>query len=400
VSQTTSIFRVRKDATKPFAAVWTSHMLVELFLLMPSALLPVFGAEFGLSIFQAGLLITVPNLCRLTITIPTGIFADKYGPRPLLILSMGVAGISALFLSQSTNALMLLFLLCALSISVTLYHSPGMSSISKLFPEQSERSSAVGLHGASGCLGQAVGTISLGLLLVSFGWRFPYLVFSIPLLAWTIILSRLRIPQFAKRIQTKRNPDSQASDQTKQSSLLTVSFMMLLFSMGLNALANNGALAFTTTFFTTSKHLSAETATIVFGVGPLIGIVGSLLAGYVAARLGDKNTLVLIYLGQIVFLLSMIVVPAIEFAALSYLIYQMFSAALWTPSTSMVASLTQNGGGGKAYSLFYLAGDTLGAIAPTIAAILIGVFGILSPFILAIALFACSGMIVKLMKQT
>lgn len=123
----TSLFRMRGEALKPFTAVWISHLLVEVFLLMHPALVPVFRSEFNLSIFQAGLLITIPTLCRLIIVIPTGIFADRFGSRPFIILSMLVAGVSALLISQFASTSVLLFSLSLIMISVTLYHPPGMS---------------------------------------------------------------------------------------------------------------------------------------------------------------------------------------------------------------------------------------------------------------------------------
>jgi MFS family permease len=166
-----SLLRVRSDTTRPFTVVWISHMLAEVFLLMHPALVPVFVYEFNLSLFEAGLLVTIPSLCRLAVTIPTGILADKLGPKRFIILSMLIGGVAGILVNQSANVYSLLVGLSLIMMSVTLYHPPGMSVIGRLFPNQAERSTAIGLHGASGSIGQALGTISLGLLL-TFGWRF------------------------------------------------------------------------------------------------------------------------------------------------------------------------------------------------------------------------------------
>jgi MFS family permease len=395
-------FGVRKDALKPFSVVWTSHLLVEIFLLMHPALVPVFRDEFNLSVFQAGLLIAIPSLCRLIIVLPTGIFADRFGPRPFIILSMAVSGLSAMFLSQSANVFVLLVSLSLIMISVTLYHPPGLSVMSRLFPEQAERSTAIGLHGASGCIGQSIGTMSLGLLLPQFGWRFGYLLFSIPLLMWTLALAKARMPQLSQRFDsaTKRNVSEEREAQTPipKKPYVTFGFTVLLLSMGLNALANSGIAVFMTTYLTSSQYLTVEVASIVFGAGPLIGIVGSIAAGYVSARLGDKNSLILIYLGQAVFLTGLIAIPSVPFAVVSFLMYAFFLAAVWTPSTSMVAGLMGKIGGGTAYSLFYFSGDALGAVSPLIAAILIESLNIFAPFVFAIALLSSCALLVRLIR--
>ena len=397
------VLGLRRDALKPFGAVWLSHLLVEVFLLMHPALVPVFIQEFSLSIFQAGLLIAIPSVCRLVIVIPTGVLADKYGSLPFIILSLLIGGVSALILSQTTSVLVLTFSITLIMISVTLYHPPGMSVVSALFPARKERSAAIGWHGASGCIGQSLGTISLGLLLAQYGWRFSYLLFTFPLLFWALALTRIRIPQLAR----KTNPEMRypaglevAHDLSRKTSFNRLGFFVLVSAMGLNGLANGGISAFMTTYLTSTQNLSVDVASIIFGVGPLIGIVGSIATGYVSARFGDKNSLMLIFLGQFVFLLGLIAVPFVFLAMLCFLMYQLFLHALWTPSTSMVASLMGKTGGGTAYSVFYFAHDLLGAGSPLMAAVLIerSGLGLVSPFIFATSLLFLCALLVRLIR--
>ena len=397
----TLVFRVRGEAARPFGVVWVSHLLVEIYLLMHPALLPVFRSEFGLSIFEAGLLVSVPSICRLVIVIPTGVFADRFGSKPFIVLSMLISGLSAVLLSQSSTAFVLLFSLSLIMISVTLYHPPGLSIVSRLFPEQAERSTAIGLHGASGCIGQSVGTISLGLLMPHIGWRNCYLLFSMPIIAWALAVARAKVPRLSRHAPKQ---ESQAQNVHKLShqagSAFSFGFFLLLSAMGLNALANSGVSAFMTTYLTLSEDLSVELASIIFGAGPLIGIVGSLGAGFLSARLGDRNALALFFLGQVVFLIGLIGIPYLPLATVSFLMYELFLAAIWTPASSMVTNLMGRTGGGTAYSLFYFAGDALGAISPLIAATLITGLNILAPFVFAIALLATSALLVMLIKAT
>jgi MFS family permease len=395
---------IRRDALKPFGAVWLSHLLVEVFLLMHPALVPVFMKEFNLSIFQAGLLVAVPSLCRLLIVIPIGVLADRYGSLPFIFLSVLVGGLSALALSQTTSVFILTVSITLIMTSVTLYHPPGMSIVSRLFPNQRERSGAIGWHGASGCIGQAIGTISLGLLLAGYGWRFSYMIFSFPLLLWAGILVRLRIPMLSGKPRSSEVSESAsveaADEHSKKGSVRKWGFFVLVSTMGLHALANGGISAFMTTYLTSAQNLSVEVASIIFGIGPLIGIVGSLSAGFVSARLGDRNSLILIYLGQFAFLLGLIAIHYVFLAMLSFLMYQLFMHALWTPSTSMVASLMGKTGGGTAYSLFYFAHDLLGAASPLVAALLIenSSFGVVSPFIFAVGLLFLCALMVRLIR--
>jgi MFS family permease len=369
---------------------------------MHPALVPVFMQEFGLSIFQAGLLIAIPSICRLVIVIPTGVLADKYGTLPFIILSLLIGGASALVLSQTTSVFILTLSIAFIMISVTLYHPPGMSAVSALFPAQKERSAAIGWHGASGCIGQSLGTISLGLLLAQHGWRFSYLLFAFPLLFWALTLTRIKIPQLARKTSHAgtRNPVGleTAEDFSQKGPFNRLGFFVLVSAMGLNGLANGGISTFMTTYLTSAQNLSVEAASIIFGAGPLIGIVGSIATGYISAKFGDKNSLVLVFSGQFVFLLGLVAIPFVFLAMLCFLMYQLFLHALWTPSTSMVASLMGKTGGGTAYSMFYFSHDLLGAASPLIAAVLIESLGLVSPFIFAMILLFLCALLVRLIR--
>lgn len=168
--------------------------------------------------------------------------------------------------------------------------------------------------------------------------------------------------------------------------------------MGLNALANGSVGAFMTTYLTSQRQLAVDVASIIFGAGPLIGIVGSLLGGILCSRLGEKNSLVLIYVGQATFLLGLITIPLTSVAIVSFFTYQLFSNAMWTPASSMVASLADTSSGGRAYSLYFLSSDGPGAISPLIAAVLITNFNIVFPFGFAVILLASNVLLVRLIS--
>lgn len=399
-----SLFKLRKGVVKPFSALWLSHLLVEIFLLMHPALIPLFRKEFGLSLFEAGLLITIPNVCRLIIDVSIGAFADRYGSRPFIVLSLIISSLSGLLMSQSSNAFVLIFGLSLVMIAVTLYHPPGLRVLGNLLPDQAERSRAIGMHGASGCIGQSLGTITLGLLLTQLGWRNCYLLLSIPILTWAFILARIRMPQFGKRSgvngpKTDEQPERPCINLIGKSSLLNLGFLLLVSSIGLNAMANSNVSAFMTTYLTSTENLSLDVASIIFGMGPVIGIIGSLAAGYLSSKFGDKVALTFFYLGQGIFLIGLTAVPHVVSVTFFFLMFHLFSAAVWIPAPSLVSSLVEKNRCGTAYSLFYFMENALGAIAPIVAALLIGGFGIMTPFFFAILLLVTSALMVQRIKM-
>jgi len=149
--------------------------------MMHAALIPVFIKEFGLSIFEAGMLVSIPQALSVSISLPYGVIIDRIDPRKLIALSLLMAGFGGLAVSRAGNFLTLLLPLSFIPLSSTIYHPPALTMVSELFPEE-KRSRILGIHAAGGTTGVAIGPITLGLILENFGWRFSYLVWCVPVL--------------------------------------------------------------------------------------------------------------------------------------------------------------------------------------------------------------------------
>src|SRR5512136_1509852 len=106
---------------KPLWMICTTHMFVEVYLLMQVALIPVIVQEFQLSLLEASLVATVPSFVALLLNIPSGFLADRFNPNQLLFASMVFEGFSGLLISQANNFWLLVIELSVLKISSPLY---------------------------------------------------------------------------------------------------------------------------------------------------------------------------------------------------------------------------------------------------------------------------------------
>jgi len=79
----------------PFIAASITHLMLEIFLFMHPAILPLLMREFNLNIVQAGLILTVPSIIRLSSNILGGALADKLDARYMLILGAVLSGSGA-----------------------------------------------------------------------------------------------------------------------------------------------------------------------------------------------------------------------------------------------------------------------------------------------------------------
>jgi len=116
-----------------------THTFIHVFTMMHAALIPVFIKEFDLSIFEAGLLISVPQALSVSISLPYGIIIDKIDPRKLIALSLLMSGFGGLAVSQARSFFTLLIPLSFIPLSSTVYHPPALTMVSELFPRGKEK---------------------------------------------------------------------------------------------------------------------------------------------------------------------------------------------------------------------------------------------------------------------
>ena len=143
---------------KPLWMICTTHMLLEIYLLIQVAIIPVLIEEFQLSLLEASLIATVPSFVQLLMNIPTGFLTERFSPNKLLFISMLIEGLSALLVSQTNTFWLLVLGVSLLKISSPVYHISGLSQISRL-AKSNQVNRSMGFHNAFGSLGSALGLV-------------------------------------------------------------------------------------------------------------------------------------------------------------------------------------------------------------------------------------------------
>lgn len=107
-----------------------------MFTMMHVALIPVFREEFKLSIYEAGLLVSIPQTISILISLPYGLIADRIDPRKLIALSLFITGFLGFFVSQSWSFIMLLASISFIPLSSSIYHPPALKMVSGIFSDK------------------------------------------------------------------------------------------------------------------------------------------------------------------------------------------------------------------------------------------------------------------------
>ncbi len=344
--------------------ICTTHMFVEVYLLMQVALIPVIVQEFQLSLLEASLVATVPSFVALLLNIPSGFLADRFSPNQLLFASMVFEGLSGLLISQANNFWLFVVELSVLKISSPLYHISGLSQISR-FAEPQKLGRSIGFHNALGNVGSAAGLISLTVFLSTVGWRWTYLFWSVPVMVWGLVIltsSHLR----NKRVE--RAVGEHSGRWTRWSLLFSSGFVILLTMVAVREVGTTGSQTFMTTYFVDSRGISEAAASFIFGLGPFVGIVGSVMGGYMCERIGAKNAFNWVTLAAAVSLFALSLMYQLPPLVVAYVLYSFFGSAVWSPMNTIVASVTPLTERGLGYSLYFFTEGLVASFTPTLAA--------------------------------
>ncbi|MEM2876157.1 MAG: MFS transporter, partial [Candidatus Bathyarchaeia archaeon] len=224
-------------------------------------------------------------------------------------------------------------------------------------------SKMIGLHNALGSLGATIGLFSLSILVGNIGWRFVYLLWSIPTLVWCVAILSYEEDRVVKSAKRTNVMDLK--------SVLNFKFALLLSMIAFRDFGASAITTFITTYMVNVRGLSQEVASMVFGLGPLIGVLSSIMGGYLSSRFGDAKTLFWMMVCSVFSLILLITTEGLGLLLHTYLLYSFFNNSVWSPIGSLVAALTQSSKRGAGYSIYFFVEGTVTTIQPLITAVAI-----------------------------
>jgi len=150
------------------------------------ALLPVITKEFSLTNFQAGAIASFFFLGYLITQIPGGLLASKYGTRGLVALAIFGFSIFTFLLGTATAALQLILYRFGLGFFEGPSPVGGTSTIQNWFPPR-EKATATGIYIGSTQFAPIIVVPICVWIMLRFGWRYVFYLFSIPGLVMCVI---------------------------------------------------------------------------------------------------------------------------------------------------------------------------------------------------------------------
>ena len=365
-----------------------THTLTHVFGRLYTATFPLIREEFLLTSWQLGMIAAIPPLCQAVLSIPVGLMCDRIGSKRMLLISMLFAAAGSLLAATATNPMMLVVAISLVYLNTTFYHPASYSFTTRLFSGEN-RPRALGIHGAGGTFGMALGPLTLSIFLGYLGltWRNVYLFWAIPIILGTFLVMRVDYGE-VEEVEVTRTEESDSSGDA--TSLITPALLTFLVYTATRTMAMQMISPFMPLFMVDEKGFTVNQMGLIYSSLSISGLISAPLGGVFASRFGSKRWLAMTITLSTVLLGLVAVAPGGWPFVVAYMVYG-FSGTLGMAARSdIIARLTPRNQRGMGYSLLFLPGSIMGAISPLISAKLIEVLGFSQLFPIAIGISVVS----------
>ena len=213
----------------------------------------------------------------------------------------------ALAVGLSPTYYPMLFILVIMGIFAGAYHPSAVSMLSGYF-EATRRGKVIALHQVGGSIGFTIGPVLGGLIAEFLGWRFAFIILSIPALSTVpLILKRFRQPE---PVHSSKSANPASQPRYRSISIFQVLrpiAIILILAVSMQLIAGS-AMAFIPIYLVDKHYIAPAYAAMMMGIVRGGGIAGSLFGGWLSDKWGRKNAifLALVATGLVLYLLTIL----------------------------------------------------------------------------------------------
>lgn len=265
------------------------HLVVHWYTNLLSLALPYIKEELFLTDMQVGTIITVQTGATTAAIVIVGYIADSFNRQGAVIVALAIVsfGLSMFVLGVSSDYVWTLVASGLIGLGTALWHPAAMRSVSLHFREK--RGMALSIHGVGASIGDAIGPVIIGAVIVGVSWKHVLNLHLIPALIIALILW--------KSLGIMKNDKGHKTDLSMY--LLGLKTMLAdsqaLGVVIVNTLVQMGRLsilAFFPIYLEETLNYSASDLGIFLGLLYVTGIISQPIMGVLSDRIGRKKVLV------------------------------------------------------------------------------------------------------------
>ncbi len=279
----------RRDA-EVIGLVGLAHGTSHFFHLMLPPLFPWLMAEFSLSYTQAGFLMTMFFVVSGIGQALAGFVVDRVGARPVLMFGIGTLALSGLLLASSTGYVGLLLAATVAGVGNSIFHPADFALLNRRV-SSARLGHAFSVHGLTGNLGWAAGSVVMAGVAAASTWRSAALVAALVGGA-VLALLLLRRHVLADSESALVAPSQKAATGSQGGSLVFLRsgavwlcFAFFLITTGAFGVLQNYAPAILHNVYA----LAVPVATLGLTAYLLGSAAGMVVGGFAGARLADSD---------------------------------------------------------------------------------------------------------------
>ncbi len=276
------------------------------------ALLPLIRESLGLSYLQSGFLLSAFTITSGLSQFAGGWIGDRFRRNIVIAIGMGGVGLMTFAVGLSPTYYPMLLILVIMGIFAGAYHPSTVSMLSGYF-EANRRGKAIALHMVGGSIGFTIGPILGGLIAEFLGWRFAFIILSIPALTVVpLILKKFKPPalEFSHNLAklTSKNDENTPKPKYRSTGIFQILrpiAIIFILAVSMQLIAGS-AMAFLPIYLVDKHYIAPAYAAMMMGFVRGGGIAGSLFGGWLSDKWSRKNAifLSLVTTGIVLYLLT------------------------------------------------------------------------------------------------
>jgi len=357
-------------------------------------LLPLIGAELGLSYSQIGLIMTCQYIASAVANVPGGILVDTVGRKGLLMaISLFWVGFPYLLISFTHSFSMLLVCIALVGFGNSLWHPTAIPTLAQRYPER--KGLVLSLHGMGGNVGDAIAPLVVGAALAFFSWRQVVVLNVAPglLVAALMLVFLGSIRLGAKRASAEKQSLRDYSRGLREL-LRNRSVVLLSTGSAFRTMTQTALLTFLPVYLAHDMGYSAAWVGACLFVLQAAGFAAAPVAGHLSDRMGRKHILVgsMLSSGAVLALMAFAGGSPVFIALVAVLGF--FLYATRPVIQAWLLETTPKNMGGSSIGVLFGAQAIGGSIGPLVGGMVADRYGLLATFYLLAAMIVFANLFV------
>lgn len=356
----------RPAARRTLGVCCGAHVLHDGYADLIYVLLPVWQAEFSLTLVAVGFLRSLYSASMALLQMPSSFLAERIGERAVLALGTMLVGAAYLLAGWTGSVVALALCLVIGGSGASVQHPLGSTLTARAFEGRSLRA-ALSTYNFAGDIGKVLLPAAGAAMIAAWQWRWTTSLLGLAGIGGGLVIFAILHPPPA----TRATPPASAGEEAVP--VPVPALPAALARRGFRALAAVGIVdsATRTGFLTLLPFLLAAKDADVAAIGAAVSLVfvggatGKFVCGVVASRVGVLRTVILTECATAAGILLLLPLPL----ASSFLLLPFIGVALNGTSSVLygtVAELAPAQRRARAFGFFYTATIGAGALSPTL----------------------------------